>query len=287
MPKLPTVAIIIPAYNEEETIGRCLATCIDQTSLPDEIIVVDNNSTDRTVEIVEAFMHDNPTSPIHLFHEKVQGITPARDRGFKEAKSEILGRIDSDSIISRGWVEAVRNTFSDPKVAAASGPVQYHDMPLTSLGLKIDEKIRSTLSRIAKDHRFLFGSNMAIRSSVWKQVRHLTAPAELDGEVHEDIDLALVLFENNFEVVYDKCMEGGMSARRLEDSPKDFYRYVMKFEHTFKRHNVQSRAARIPIIIYLLAYFPTRTIRKFYDGDTNKFTLQKLKDELSNLRDRI
>jgi hypothetical protein len=102
--------------------------------------------------------------------------------------------------------------------------------------------------------------------------------------MHEDVDLALTLFENDFEVVYEPEMIGGMSARRLEDSPRNFYRYVMRFERTFKAHDVRSATARIPILIYLLTYFPLRTIRKFYDGDTNQFTLQKLRDEM--LRDR-
>lgn len=283
MSKLPSVAIIIPAYNEEETIVRCLESCIDQTSKADEIIVVNNNSVDETVKLVKKFQKDHPDQNILLFNEKTQGITPTRNRGFEEAKSEILGRIDADSTISNNWVETVRETFSDKEVAASTGPVQYYDMPLVDLGLKVDEKIRNTLYKMSKDHKFLFGSNMAIRATVWKDVSTLTHP-DPDDELHEDIDLALTLCENDYDVVYDPNMVGAMSARRLEDSPRKFYYYVMRFERTFKVHNVSSLTARIPILIYLLTYFPLRTVRKFYDGDTNQFTLQKLRDELSRLK---
>jgi glycosyltransferase involved in cell wall biosynthesis len=283
MSKLPSVAIIIPAYNEEETIARCLDTCIAQTSRADEIIVVNNNSKDATEKIVKKYQKEYPEHAIRLFNEQTQGIIAARNHGFDKAKSDILGRIDSDSIISPTWVEAVRNTFCEEDVAAATGPVQYYDMPLADLGFRVDEKIRNTLHNMAKDHRFLFGSNMAIRRTVWEQVGPLTS-LDPDDELHEDIDLALVLFENNFEVIYDPKMIGGMSARRIEDSPRKFYRYVMRFERTFKVHNVHSATARVPIMIYLLTYFPLRTVRKFYDGDTNQFTLQKLRDELSRLK---
>lgn len=283
MSKLPSVAIIIPAYNEEETIVRCLESCIAQTSKADEIIVVNNNSVDDTVKLVKEIQKANPDQNIRLLNEKTQGITPARNRGFKEAKSEILGRIDADSTISPNWVETVRETFKDKIVAASTGPVQYYDMPLVDLGLRVDEKIRNTLYKMSKDHKFLFGSNMAIRSDVWDKVSTLTHP-DPDDELHEDIDLALTLCENDYEVVYDPNMVGAMSARRLEDSPRKFYYYVMRFERTFKVHNVSSLTARIPIVIYLLTYFPLRTIRKFYDGDTNQFTLQKLRDELSRLK---
>lgn len=281
MSHLPSIAIVIPAYNEEASIAKCLNACINQTSPADEIIVVDNLSTDKTADIVKEFQAEYPKANIILFHETdEQGITPARNHGFNKAKSDVLGRIDADSIVDPTWVEAVRKTFTRRDVAASTGPVLYHDMPMQKFGFAADEKIRSTLHRLAKDHRFLFGSNMAIRASAWHQIAHLTSNDPAD-QMHEDIDLALTLFENDLEIVYDPTMMAGMSARRLEDSPRAFYNYVMRFERTFKAHGNKSTSARIPIFIYLLIYFPVRTVRKFYDGETNQFTLKKLRDELS------
>lgn len=279
MSRLPTVGIVIPAYNEEDSIAKCLSACIDQTSAPNEIIVVDNNSKDDTVKIVKQFQKDHPTANIKLIKEAVQGIIPARDAGFNIAKSDVIGRIDSDSIIDERWVAAVRKNFSRKRVAAATGPVLYHDMPLQQVGFRVDSKIRDTLHRLAKDHRFLFGSNMAIRASSWHEIKEHVS-RDTDDQLHEDIDLALTLFEQDFEISYDPKMISGMSARRLESSPRAFYQYVMRFERTFKAHGVKSAAARIPIFIYLLVYFPIRTVRKFYDGETSRFTLSKLRDEL-------
>lgn len=282
MSHLPSVAIVIPAYNEEDSIGKCLDACVNQTSPADEIIVVNNKSTDRTVEIVQEYQKEFPSKNIILMHElDEQGITPARNKGLNNARSDVIGRIDADSIIDRTWVEVVRKTFMRRDIAASTGPVLYHDMPMQKLGFKLDEKIRSTLHRLAKDHRFLFGSNMAIRASAWHQIKDLTNddPEDL---MHEDIDLGLTLFENDLEIVYDPMMIAGMSARRVEDSPRKFYNYVMRFERTFKVHGIKSATARIPIIGYLLVYFPVRTIRKFYDAETNQFTLKKLREELSS-----
>lgn len=281
--KLPSISIVIPAYNEEDIIVKCLDACIDQTSPADEIIVVDNKSTDKTVELVTQFQKDHPDHNIRLLHEtKAQGIVPARNHGFDHASCTVIGRIDADTFVEPTWVESIRRTFQQEDVAASTGPVLYHDMPLQKVGLQLDEKVRSILYKHAKDYSFLFGSNMAIRASAWQQVRDLTQP-DIDDQLHEDIDLALTLFDNNLKIAYDPTMVVGMSARRIEDSPRDFYRYVMRFERTYKAHNVKSAAARVPIFIYLLIYFPVRTIRKFYDGETNQFTLQKLRDELSRI----
>lgn len=285
MSKVPSVAIVIPAYNEEGAIVKCLDSCVNQTSKADEIIVVNNNSKDDTVKIIKQYQKEHPDQNIRLLHEtKAQGIIPARNHGFNHAKSDVIGRIDADSALEPDWVESVRRTFQDDSIAASTGPVLYHDMPLQKAGFKVDDRIRSALYKMAKDHSFLFGSNMAIRSSAWHQVRDLTN-LDPDDLMHEDIDLALTLFENDLKITYDPTMVAGMSARRLEDSPRDFYRYVMRFERTYKAHGVKSATARVPIFIYLLIYFPIRTVRKFYDGETNQFTLQKLRDELTRLRD--
>lgn len=283
MSKLPSVAIVIPAYNEEDSIGKCLDACVTQTSTPDEIIVVNNKSTDDTVKIVKQYQKENPHINIRLLSQnKYQGITPTRNHGFNEAKSDILGRIDADTIIQSDWVETLRRTFQNQDIAAATGPVLYHDMPLQELGFRVDDRIRTTLYKLAKDHRFLFGTNMAIRQSAWLAVRDKTN-LDLEDELHEDIDLALTLFENDFEIAYEPSMVAGMSARRLESGPRDFYRYCMRYERTVKAHGVKSATARLPIFIYLMVYFPIRTVRLFYDGENSRFTLQKLRDELRKI----
>lgn len=286
MVKLPTVSIIIPVYNEEKVIEKCLNSCIKQRDLADEIIVVDNNSSDSTSSIVRRIQRANPQANIHLTSEKAQGVIPARDRGFRVAKSEVMGRIDADSILEADWVATVRHTFARKKVAAATGPVVYHDMPLPKVGLAFDKRIRQALYNSAKDHTFLFGSNMAIRKSAWTEIQDTIHRDEAD-ELHEDIDIALSLYRKGLYVAYDPDMVGGMSARRIEDKPRDFYNYVMRFERTFQIHDISSATARIPIFIYLMIYFPIRTLRKFYDGDTNKFTFQKLRDDIREIAEKI
>ena len=277
MPK-PTVSIIIPAYNEADVIGKCLQSCADQTVLPEEVLVVNNNSSDETVAIVKKFAKDHPELPLKLLHEKEQGMVPARDKGLDEAVSDVLGRIDSDTILEPGWVEGVKEIFLDDMVDAASGPMLYHDMPLRRLGFRIDDKIRSFLHKTAKKHKFVFGSNMAIRNKVWHDVKPLIPPDEHDI-MHEDLNISLTLCENEYSIAYSPLMPAAMSARRLDDSPREFYDYIMRFERTYKTHELKSAQARIPIFIYLFIYFPVRTVRKFYDQETNKLTFRKLIDD--------
>ncbi len=282
MQKPPSVAVVIPAYNEEDTIEDCLLACLSQTVPFKEIIVVNNRSTDHTETIIRRLMKDHPVITL-IRQDEQQGILPTRNAGFDAATADIIGRIDADTMLHEDWVESVQEAFLDGTIDAATGPVLYHDMPLPKVGLKIDEKIRSALHRTAKNHRFLFGTNMAIRRTAWHAVRDRILP-DPEDKYHEDISLALTLFENGFEIAYWPNMIAGMSARRVDDSPKKYYNYVMRFERTYKAHGVKGASARIPIFIYLLIYFPVRTIRKFYDGESSKFTLRKLREDIIDIR---
>lgn len=280
MKKLPTLSIIIPAYNEEDVIGGCLDAAIDQTIPADEIIVVDNKSTDSTASIVRSYQRKYPKAHIKLTAQsKEQGLVPTRDWGFKKATSEVYGRIDADSQIASTWVEAVKTAFADRDVMATTGPVRYTDMPARWLGLKSDDAVRKILDQAAKDHQFMFGSNMALRASAWELVRNDIEP-DPDEQFHEDINLALYLLEKDVRVTYLSGMVGGMSARRINDNPKNFYSYIMRFERTFRHHDIQSISARMPIYIYLSIYFPARALYKVYNGEIREFSLNRLDAEI-------
>lgn len=283
MSQQPSVAIVIPAYNEERFIGRCLEACIDQTWPPDEIIVVNNRSTDNTASIVRRYQEEYPRSDIRLLDQnEYQGIAPTRNCGFDHARSDVIGRIDADSIIANNWVETVRRRFQDPGVDAASGPAFFYDMPLRGFSFWVDCTLRARVHRLAKDERFLHGANMAIRATAWKAVRHLTQ-LDLEDRLHEDVELALTLYENDFEVRFEPTMVVGTSARRVECSPLDFYRYAMRHARTTQMHGTpgfKSRAARTEITALLLVYFPGRMIRFVYDGEKRQFTFSRLRNGL-------
>src|ERR1700691_1182278 len=88
----------------------------------DEIIVVDNNSTDRTVEIAQKY-------PVKIIHEIQQGVTPARNQGFNEARYEIIARTDADTILPPTWIKRIKKAFENPEVVAVSGPASFYDLP--------------------------------------------------------------------------------------------------------------------------------------------------------------
>lgn len=267
----PSVSIVIPAFNEESVIRQCLIAAIYQSVPADEIIVVDNRSTDSTCDIVRQMQIEYPESRIQLLHQEAeQGLIPTRNYGLDRATSEVLGRIDADSVLEPDWVKQVQNTFLDPSVSAATGPVVYYDMPLRRFGLKADDKMRQLMLKLAKhQYHFLFGSNMALHRNAWHIIRGEVCRDEKD-QMHEDIDLSLHLADHNLKVQYAPAMVSGMSARRLEDSPRDYRFYVTRFERTYKAHNVNNLALKAPMVVFFSVYFPAKMLRAIHTASVGQ-----------------
>jgi cellulose synthase/poly-beta-1,6-N-acetylglucosamine synthase-like glycosyltransferase len=93
----PSISVIIPCYNEARYIRRCLATLIEQSLPAREIIVVDDGSSDQTVEIVKEFN-------VHLLRQNHAGPAAARNLGAGAASGEILVLVDADMFFDRDYL---------------------------------------------------------------------------------------------------------------------------------------------------------------------------------------
>lgn len=98
MKRRPLVSVIIPAYNEEKDIGRCLESLMRQSYKKIEVIVIDDGSTDRTLGIVRRF-------PVTLLKQEHQGPGVARNTGAKVAKGELLVFVDADTAPTPTYIE--------------------------------------------------------------------------------------------------------------------------------------------------------------------------------------
>lgn len=249
-----SVSIIVPVFNEVAVIDRCLRAILAQTTPAEEVLVVDNRSTDGTRDSVRAIMAEHPHSGIRLLQQNErQGLVPTRNAGMDAARGAVLGRIDADTVIASDWVARVSGVFADTTVDAASGAMEYYDLPLRVLGRRIDDRFRRLQARWAGEHVFLFGSNMAVRADAWHEVRDHLCDDRADV-LHEDLDIAIHLARAGRRVVYSSAMIAGMSLRRLDDRPHAFRRYVQRFETTYSSHGIRDLRLRAPMMIFLSAY---------------------------------
>lgn len=100
---MPELSIIIPVYNVEQFINRCIDSVLSQTYEDYEIILVNDGSTDRSGLICDEYAINNPK--IKVLHKENGGLSDARNAGLKMANSEYVGFVDSDDYIERDMYE--------------------------------------------------------------------------------------------------------------------------------------------------------------------------------------
>ncbi len=229
--KTLTVAIIIPVYNEEHRIVACLQAIAAQTEKPDEVIVVDNNCTDKTVALAQQFDF------VRVVREKRQGKAFARNAGFNAAHSDILGRIDADSELLPNWVATVRAAFEgDASLTGISGPsysllLPRIRWPRTTLWSRLYFLWTEIFYRVP----VMWGANMAIRRTAWKDIRLKVCTD--DDIVHEDIDVSIVLQACGGVVRYIPQLRFVSYSQAYHYFPKLVY--YTKLRHTGRRYHQQ------------------------------------------------
>ena len=101
---MPKISVIIPIFNVEKYIDKCLKSLVDQTLKDIEIIIVNDGSQDKSVEIVEKYMKENPKK-IKYFEKKNGGLSSARNFGIEYATGEYIAFLDSDDYVEKNMYE--------------------------------------------------------------------------------------------------------------------------------------------------------------------------------------
>lgn len=266
--KTLTLSIVIPVYNEQGYIDACLDAIAAQSEAPDEVLVVDNNSTDKTVHLARKYDF------VTILHEKRQGVRFARNTGFSAAKSDLIGRIDADTRLTPEWCAQVRRLFAaKTDIAAATGSNVYYDLPLgkKDRNLVVDRILRRMVYGVG-GMPLLYGSNMAIRKSAWDAIEEDVC---MEGDLYEDYDVSIHLFEKAYSITYDKHMVARLSARRLDDRPADFIKNMSLHTKTFTHHGQKNRIASISRLGYLSVYPALKVMLRFYDEDKQRISIKK------------
>lgn len=92
------ISVILPAYNAEAFLGRTLATVVRQSVLPDEVVLVDDGSTDRTVDVAEQVARENPVLQVRIIRETHGGPGAARNAGIRAARGRWVAFLDADDL---------------------------------------------------------------------------------------------------------------------------------------------------------------------------------------------
>ncbi len=207
-------SIVIPAYNEEEVIAKAIGS-LRRLGTPRrdyEIIVVDNNSKDRTGEVARANGADK------VIFESEPGTNFAREAGRKAAGGEIIVFLDADSTPPMDWLSRIEADLLEPGMAAVSGPFDYGFGGI----MKFVDGIysRHFLPIVPKILRVLFwrkagviiGGNFAAWNWALEKIGGLP-PLKFYGD---DVAIAMLISRRVGKVRFDPELRVKSSPRRFE-----------------------------------------------------------------------
>ncbi len=207
------ISVVIPVHNEEKYIKQCIQSLLDQIEKPYEIIVVNNDSTDNTQEILEQFKE------IKILNEHKRGIIEARDFGFNFASGDIIARCDADTICPKDWILKIKENLSEKEFVAVSGNTVFYDYWFANNNPVFTENLMKFCKLLFGTY-VIFGPNMAMTKEVWNKIKNETS--KNPKAVHEDIDMALHIKKYG-KIKYDPSLFTKISARRLKENPFSFF----------------------------------------------------------------
>lgn len=218
-----TLSIIIPVFNEQNYLADCLDAIASQSVKPDEVIVVDNNSSDDSLQIARSYPF------VKLVSERRQGIVYARNRGFAAARSDLICRIDADSLLPKNWVESVFNAYEQNPGAVITGRSYYRNGLFFGKKPIFIDAFYYGFSRLLLGHHTLFGSNMVIPKSAWLDVKSSVCES---SQFHEDTDLSVHLAAN-YKIIKCSSVICGV-VYRMNEKPGGMAKYIYKWFQTVR-----------------------------------------------------
>jgi len=254
------VSVVIPVFNEEKYINQCLKSLQQQTSLPDEVIIVDNNCTDKTVAIAKRFK-------VKIVKESKQGISHARNKGFNAARGDIIARSDADCMFHPNWIRRIKYDFDkNKKISGLIGPLKFYDLRLKNV-MPFFKFYILTMKRLIGQYPFN-GPNMSISKKAWNRVKNEVCLD--DKSFHEDIDLSIHVSKSGGTIIYDPKLIVYFSARRIKNQPESFFEeYPERVIKTYYKHFPQSIESKFILLNAKLFVQGIHSIYSFFNSSSD------------------
>ncbi len=186
---MATVSVVIPSYNQAQWIGRTLDALIAQSRPPDQVVVVDDGSTDDTIKVVEGYRGKTPFD-LEIVRQANGGPGAARNRGVQEATGEVIAFTDSDAVARVDWLANAMQSLDKEgdDCAGIEGRVE-------------DDGLNPPTIRTHQLHN-LHGGHFLTCNMLYRR-KALHAVGGFRTRYREDSDLAFSLLERGYRIVFE------------------------------------------------------------------------------------
>ena len=217
------VSIYIPAFNAENTIRECLNSVLDQSLKPEEILVINDGSTDNTSKILMEFKDKISVinNPMNL------GVSESMNIANKFLKTKFIGKIDADVELSKDWLKTLMRKMLDEKITLIGGKM-YEKFLKNPNNLWRSRRLKQNWGeQDLEDPKFIFGCNNILNNSNFKKLKKYRTDLDYFKTNGEDIEFSNYLKKNNYKLYYDSnaiCYH--LQNDTAETLSKRYWRYI-------------------------------------------------------------
>ena len=225
--KTPLISIIVPIYNVENYLERCINSLIAQTYKNIEIILVDDGSTDNSLNICNAYSKKDKR--IKIIHQKNGGVSDARNKGISFSHGEYITFVDSDDYVSNDYVEYMYNMIC--KTGAKLSICRVKIIWKNTKKNDCTKEYFKTLNQQDAFENLLYqqGIEVAVYGKLYKKdlFDSIKFPK---GEVYEDTAVIYKLIDINNKIAFGQkecyyyvARKGSISKHKFFNKNEEFY----------------------------------------------------------------
>ena len=163
------ISILIPCHNEEKSIAKCVDSCLRQTRKADQILVVNDGSTDTSAQILSSYGDriEVITIPIATGNK-----SRAQEKGLQYVTGDVFVATDGDTVLSRNFLNSIEKDFSDSSVVAVGGYVKSLKYNWLTACRALDYAVGQNIDKLAQDYvnymLVIPGAAGAFRTDIFK-----------------------------------------------------------------------------------------------------------------------
>lgn len=226
------VSVIIPVYNVENYLRKCLNSLVNQTLKDIEIIVVNDGTLDNSQEIINEYVKKYPKKVVSIIQEN-GGQGAARNTGLLHAKGEYIGYVDSDDYVEENMYEELYKKAKE------------EDSDIVICGNNVVKENYEFLSKEDVDKEFLLGK-MAVWNKIYKKNIIVDNKIQFRSKVwYEDLDFTMKVY---------------FSSKKISYVDKPLYNYLLREGSTMNNNNIKRNLELIEAFDSLIDYCKDKKI---------------------------
>lgn len=220
------VSVIIPVYNVENYLRKCLDSLVNQTLQDIEIIVVNDGTPDNSQEIIDEYVKKYPKKVVSII-QKNGGQGTARNTGLLHATGEYIGYVDSDDYVEKNMYEELYTKAKED------------NSDIVICGNNVVKETYELISKEDVDKEFLLGK-MAVWNKIYKKSIIIDNKIEFRSKIwYEDLDFTMKVY---------------FSSKKISYVDKHLYNYLLREGSTMNNNNIERNLELIQAFDSLIDY---------------------------------